>query len=188
MARKSPETGAAASRPNITLHNVIFKNVQVPIVAPPGSKVEIQGSRFIPPRRPTGSEQKSSKKSGGWTPALDQAKQSLPVQCPECKTIFPSQIKFLPATELDVSGNTEPCPICNYPEARLADGIFRVGQDTIEVLSADETNRTMLEAFLRITSDVVAGKLSEQEAIKEADSISPRSAAAGILIGRSVSG
>src|SRR5262249_43210608 len=78
------------------------------------------------------------------------------------------------AIELELSGNTEPCPVCGYSDAVIAEGIFRTEQDTIEVLSADETNRAMLKAFLRIARQAADGTLSEKDAIKQAEAVSPK--------------
>jgi hypothetical protein len=177
MAEKSNR----AQGGKITIKNSTISG-QVPLLVGPGSKVEIRNTKFIRPQPADGRQVRpqaraprpQSRSSSGWTSAFDAAKQSLPVQCPECKTIFPSHAKFLPAIELELSGNTEPCPVCGYSDAEIAEGIFRTGQDTIEVLSADETNRAMLKAFLRIARQAAAGTLSEKDAIKEAKAVSPK--------------
>jgi hypothetical protein len=177
MAQKS-------NRARLVIENSTMSS-QVPLAVGPGVKVEIRNTKFTPlpghqrstnfaGRQPAAGHQHTFTKSAGWTRVLDEAKQSLPVQCPKCKTIFPSHAKFLPAIELELSGNTEPCPVCGYSDAVIAEGIFRTGQDTIEVLSADETNRAMLEAFLRIASQATAGTLSEKDAIKQAEAVSPK--------------
>jgi hypothetical protein len=100
----------------------------------------------------------------------------LPVFCPKCQSIFPSRAFDLSRAligRLELSGCTEPCPVCGFSRAEIGDGVFTVRMGLIEVVTAPDITRQMIEAFREIAERAASGKISKEEAVSEALHISP---------------
>lgn len=78
---------------------------------------------------------------------------------------------------VQISGNTVNCPVCGNPQAQISDGVYRATKDAIEVLSGPDSTRAMVEAFKALAERLKSGEISQPEAVKEAETISPRYAA-----------
>jgi hypothetical protein len=162
---------------DIHFHGTRFHNVDVPVLAKNSSNITLTGTSATfdqDYQRPSGEPKPSGgRRSSGWTPAIEP-RPSLPVFCPKCNTIFPTRSQFASVTDLNVWENTEQCPNCDYPEARMSEGIFNVTRDAIEIIFAPDTTREMLEAFTLIAKRAVTGEYSKQTAVKEAERLSPK--------------
>src|ERR1035437_2622121 len=67
-----------------------------------------------------------------------------PAFCPNCGSIFPSVIPALPGTTI-LEDNSQTCPVCGYPYAHISDGVFKISEEALEIISAPDITRTMLE-------------------------------------------
>jgi hypothetical protein len=98
-----------------------------------------------------------------------------PAQCtnPACRTIFPSSFAASNVTGLKLEGNTDRCPVC-HRAASVIDGTFDVKDAIIQVISAPETTKAILAAFLNVAQQAVSGEISEKEAVEKAAAIGPQ--------------
>jgi hypothetical protein len=97
----------------------------------------------------------------------------LPAYCPRCQIVFPSPINVTNAKNITVRNSGTNCPRCGG-YAELASGVFNATQDAIEVLSGPDSTRAIVEAFKGITERLKQGEISKDQAIKEAEEISPK--------------
>lgn len=103
---------------------------------------------------------------------------ALPAYCPRCHSIFPFHgIALAPGVSIGLESNTTNCPVCGFGAARVADGIYRSTEDAIEVLSGPDSTRAMAEALKLVVERLKAGEISKEQALREAETISPRYAA-----------
>lgn len=104
---------------------------------------------------------------------------SLPAQCqnPKCKAIFPSGFG-MDGKNISFFGCASQCPVCGS-NAEVVTGTFSVRDGILEIISAPDSSRDMLRAFLSIAEKAKEGTISEQEAVLEAKRINPKYA--GIL-------
>jgi hypothetical protein len=99
---------------------------------------------------------------------------ALPAFCPTCKTVFPSGFVVQQATNTSFSGNRATCPVCHNPDAKVIDGTFDIASDVIKIISAPEFTVEILKAFAAIAKSLSEGKIPEQQAISEANNLSPK--------------
>jgi hypothetical protein len=99
----------------------------------------------------------------------------IPAFCPNCKSIFPFRgINLGGGATLRLEKNIVRCPVCKYEKAEVSDGIFRVTNDAIEVISGSDITVDMLRRFTNLVNDVREGKLSPEAAEQQAQAISPK--------------
>lgn len=103
---------------------------------------------------------------------------AIPAQCPRCHSIFPFKgIATGPGVNiknLHLKGNRTNCPVCGFHAATIADGIFSVANDAIEIISAPDATVEMLKAFAGIAKRASEGQISKEQATAEAEAVSPQ--------------
>lgn len=103
---------------------------------------------------------------------------AIPAQCtnPKCRAIYPSGIWVENSRRVSLKGNRSQCPVCGEVGI-VAEGVFDVTTDTIQVLSAPTTTLDMLRRLQDILSKSKEGQLSYEDAEAAAAEISPELAA-----------
>jgi hypothetical protein len=104
------------------------------------------------------------------------AEVQFPARCtnPSCRTIFPSGFGASGnVSEIGLVGNSAQCPVCSS-QAKVVDGVFNVRDSIVEIISAPESTREILQAFLGIAQQVTEGKISQQEAVEQAGKLGPK--------------
>lgn len=106
----------------------------------------------------------------------------LPVYCPNCKSIFPSRFFKLEGEikHFAVQDVHENCPVCGFRHAKVSEGDFNITNDAIEVISGPDITVAMVKAFAEIARRTAAGEIKPEEAVAEANAISPK---LGFLLG-----
>jgi hypothetical protein len=104
--------------------------------------------------------------------SMNGRKRRFPALCPRCGSIFPSSIPMVPG-RMVLEGNVENCPVCRYPYAAISEGIFRITNEAIQIVSAPDVTRAMLDALHQITKQAVDGLLPKEQAIERAAAVSP---------------
>jgi hypothetical protein len=99
-----------------------------------------------------------------------------PAYCPRCQSVFPVRgISFAPgAGPADLAGNITNCPVCGYGAAEISDGVYKATEDAIELLSGPDSTRERLRILKELAEGLVSGKITKDEALEKADTISPR--------------
>ena len=99
----------------------------------------------------------------------------LPAYCPKCHSIFAFRgVKFNEGATLEINNIGTNCPVCGYTNARVNDGVYRATKDAIGVLSGSNSTKVMMEALKAVAERLAAGKITRDEAIQEADKLSPK--------------
>jgi hypothetical protein len=75
---------------------------------------------------------------------------------------------------MNLVDNKVNCPVCGFEEAKVANGVFNITNDAIEVISAPDITVEMLKAFAGVAQRVSEGAISAKEAITEAEAIAPK--------------
>jgi hypothetical protein len=101
----------------------------------------------------------------------------IPAQCPRCQAIFPTPISISNSSNIELRNNITNCPVCGFSEAKIAEGVFSATRDAIEVISGPDSTRAMVEALKQVAERLKQGKITKEEAVKQAEEISPRYAA-----------
>lgn len=102
---------------------------------------------------------------------------TFPAYCPHCQTIFPFrgiQAGFGTITFNDCKTN---CPVCGNTEAKVSNGVYETAFDAVRLVTGPDSTRLMLEALKAVAERLRAGEISKEQALKEADVISPKYAA-----------
>jgi|SRR5215213_927371 len=101
---------------------------------------------------------------------------ALPAYCPKCKSIFPARnfIDIGPGSWGKLENILVPCTVCGYADAKISDGIYSATNDAIHILLDPSTSQDMLAALKALAERAQAGKISNEEAEKEAEKISPK--------------
>lgn len=103
---------------------------------------------------------------------------AIPAQCtnPSCRAIYPSGIWVENSANVRLFNNRQDCPVCGSV-GYLAEGIFNVTNDAIEVVSAPGTTLEMLVELQSIMQRARDGNISVEEAEKQVAALQPSFAA-----------
>ena len=102
---------------------------------------------------------------------------SIPVHCPNCGFNFTSRaLNIENAQNVTLVGNTETCPSCGQM-ANLQDGTYDFIGTVIAAVRAPGVMREDVKAFQTVVNAAKSGKISDQEAIRQARAINPTFAA-----------
>ncbi|MBB5756329.1 hypothetical protein HNR00_001027 [Methylorubrum rhodinum] len=96
----------------------------------------------------------------------------LPVQCPRCSSIFPSQQYDFGTSRLSSDSNVEECQICHYPYAKLSDGIFELTKEAVEIIHGSDFTKRQLEAINYASLQFVQGITTDRFYLKAIQSVS----------------
>lgn len=102
---------------------------------------------------------------------------ALPASCPRCKAVFPFHgINVTSPSQVTVTlkGNKTKCPNCGYDQAEISDAVYSANSSVVTVLSAPESSRAVIEAFMAIVEDAAKGHISSEEAKQKAENLSPQ--------------
>ena len=160
--------GAPGSQ--ITAENVSFDNVRLPYDIRGVEAAHIKGSRIAndpklnhrPPSRPGSSV--------GWRRLEGPP---LPVFCPSCKTIFPSQNHQFVGTYFYLWDNEEPCPECGNQHAKVSEGVFDLTKDAVRILTAPDVTYALLTALQGVLERAAAGEINPAQAAAQIEAINP---------------
>lgn len=101
---------------------------------------------------------------------------SLPATCTNCGAVFSSALiafgRGSVTGEISTSNVSEDCPHCGG-RAQVVEGIFKVADDVITILSAPEMTKRSLEAFVAAIEKARQVKSTPAELAREAEKISP---------------
>lgn len=148
--------------------NVTFDNVEQPWEMDGRSSGSVHGTRIKNDPKLADKGQQGTT-SMGWRRPKGAP---LPAFCPNCKTVFASRNHVFSGASWNINDNEEPCPNCNYQHAKLADGVFDLTKEVVNVLSAPDFTFTMLAALKNIGDKLVSGSITNIEAIDQASLIS----------------
>jgi hypothetical protein len=106
---------------------------------------------------------------------------ALPASCPNCERIFPVTQAIHIGSDIGATVEIEGdfhvvCPGCGSNKAKIARGIYTVEKEALQILSAPDSTRDMAEALKLVAERLREGKITEEQATKEAEAISPRAA------------
>jgi hypothetical protein len=97
-----------------------------------------------------------------------------PAYCPNCKSIFPARaIEISGGAQIGISNILTNCPVCGFENARVSEGVFKATNDAIELITGPSTSRAMLESLREIAQKVQSKKITQEQALAEAKTISP---------------
>jgi hypothetical protein len=103
---------------------------------------------------------------------------ALPAFCPNCGSVFPFHgIRVGKGASAKIrigSDVATKCPVCTFSRAKVSEGIYQANSTAIEVLSAPESNRGIIEEFRKLVERAAAGEISQKEALERARVISPK--------------
>ena len=103
---------------------------------------------------------------------------SLPVFCGTCKAVFPSGRYPYAGAYFTSWDNEETCPVCGNEHARVSEGIFDLTGEVARIISAPDFTHAMMSRVLEIAAAANANVLSPEQAIEEAERVSPPLASA----------
>lgn len=153
---------------NLTVENVTFNNVQTPFDIKNPDNVAVSGSRIMnDPKMVANSKPRSGYSSKG---------APLPSLCPKCDSVFPSRNYGIQSPAFYGFDNEESCPNCGYEHARLAGGLFNISEDLAEIIEADAITYAMFSRIASILAAAAFQVISEEEAERQIEAISPRMA------------
>lgn len=96
----------------------------------------------------------------------------VPVFCPHCGLLFPSQVFQGPSYNFTLQGNTEMCPNC-YKQAIIADGTYTIANDTLTLLEGPEFTVELLKEFGQLLKKIKFEVITPDQFKAEAEAISP---------------
>jgi hypothetical protein len=174
---------------SVTLQNVGFSGFDVGVEGDVGSVVRADGVIFDDVRQPWNmpdagpSEIRRTRvqndpklrkgKHGSFSGWRKPRGAALPVFCPSCKTIFPSQNYVLGGQYWQSWGNKEQCIECGYAEAEVAEGIFDLTKEIVRILSAPDFTHLMLRQVAQIAEDIAKSQITPEEGVKRFENVSP---------------
>jgi hypothetical protein len=153
----------------VSIENASFDNVQTPYDVNHRGTLRVTGSRVT--NDPKNRESTRSKVSSGWRKV---SCPPLPVFCSSCKTVFPSKNYVFGGAYFHSWNNTESCPHCGAPDAKLSEGLFDLTSEVARILSAPDITYAMMRALVETADEVSLGKVTPDEAISKFRLISPR--------------
>ncbi|QEN86889.1 hypothetical protein FZC33_11365 [Labrys sp. KNU-23] len=155
---------------NVTIENNIIVGATIPIVVGHGVTGTIKGNVVR-------DDPKSSMPTTDIDTLLREVNHStaplLPAFCALCGTLFPTRNYVLAGRYLDIQNNTEPCPSCGDPSAKLSDGIYDLAGQVARILGAPDITVDRLKAIGLIIEDVRQGLISPADVSATIEQHSP---------------
>jgi hypothetical protein len=100
---------------------------------------------------------------------------TIPAFCPNCRSIFPVRgIEIRKGVRVGFWNSKTNCPVCGFEEAAISNGVYGVIDTAVEVLHGSGQTRAMAEALKLLAEQIIAGQISNNDAVKKAEEISPR--------------
>ncbi len=154
-------TGISMKGGDLDAENVTFDDVQTPYDLQNMNSVSIQDGHIqndpkVQPRRAF----RQSSSFSGWLPS---DKPAIPVYCDRCKSIFPSQNYKLEGLWFNLWNNREECIVCQHPNAKLAEGVFKLIGEAIEIIAASDFTVATLSKLREQSTQLVQQKISSQD-------------------------
>lgn len=167
--------------------NVSMENVDRPYDLAAGSHVDLKNSRV---RYSDALSSKDQARGGSYRAASSERRphMPLPLYCQSCKSVSASQKHTFEKCYFNSFGVMETCPRCGA-DAELAEGVFDLTGDALQIISAPDFTHVMHAALQAIIADVERGAIKPEEAIAKAGLISPALAATlkkGAVMGAAV--
>lgn len=151
---------------NVKFEDTVFDNVAEPWDVRDG-QVSISGTRIKNDPKLIG---KSKSQVGYRRPNGPP----LPAFCPRCKSVFSSTNYNVGSPEFWGFDNEETCPNCKFEHAKVAEGLFDLSKEMLEVIRAPDFTHAMLAQAGTVTSALIKGDITSARAGKEIKRISPR--------------
>ncbi|MDK1489386.1 hypothetical protein QN219_04855 [Sinorhizobium sp. 7-81] len=140
---------------DLSLERPVFAGTRQAMNIQSAGSTRVTGSRIIDPLPPSrGKSQVGYERPNG---------PPLPAMCPRCHSVFPSKNYNIGSSRFYGFDNEEVCPSCGCENAKLANGLFVLAKETIEVLQGEPLTYAMLAALSTIAADFIEGKASAPE-------------------------
>ena len=154
-------TGIKGDVSNSHIENVTFRDVKQPFDVW-GDNFSIAGTRISETsdfRAAQANRWASEAASGGSKYRLKARDRPLsaPATCPRCGAVFPSKrYTIMNARFYSSSNNQEICPRCGSDEARLAQGLLDLANDTIRLINGPIDTSRMIELLLTYRKEIIS--------------------------------
>lgn len=160
------DSGIESVNSNFTAKNVSFQDVRVPFKVDGGS-ADVQGTR-IADTSPRPVQETLSRSAVGWCRSPSPA---VPVECGTCGSVFPSKRYSVFNAAFYSKDNQEPC-LCGA-SAKLANGLWSVGQEIISFIEGPNTSRAQLDQIQELARKALEEKFSSDSILDEIRRVHP---------------
>lgn len=162
------DIGIRSRNGELTAAGVAFDNVYQPYDVVGGS-ASVSGSRITNDPKIRGVP-----KGKSFVGYQGQNGPPIPAQCPRCGSVFPSRNYSFGQSLFWSRDNDESCFNCHFEHAKVADGLFQIARDTIEVLIGSNFTKEQIIAVNQLSIQYISGETQWDNYLQLINDISPQ--------------
>lgn len=161
--------GVSSDTPiNLQTDNCTFKNVgQAFSMA--GGTADVRRTRIYDPELADRTSSGPRAFAG-----YQRVQKPLPAMCGTCKSVFPSVRYGFYSSKFYSTDNIESCRVCGAFDAKLAEGLFDLSKEVIEVLTGPDVTYAMLQAILTVARGAISGGWTDTQIADQLGRTAPR--------------